>query len=112
MTQGKFRKMDRFVMVDHTVKRRYYGRVFLFEKCIIYTEKIAQDKLEYRGHYEKDLFGLSQYDGNQKFVLFSEKIGNNEVEFYAEINQLEEWYRIIYGMIEDMIEVGKLGGEQ
>jgi hypothetical protein len=108
MTQGKFRKMGNFDMFDHTLKRRYHGKVFLFEKCIIYTEQIAEDKLEYRGHYDRDLFGISEYDGKQKFVLFSEKIGYKEVAFFTEINRLEEWYGILHGMLKEMIEEGEL----
>jgi hypothetical protein len=106
MTQGKFRKMGKFDMFDHTLKRRYYGKVFLFDKCIMYTEDIGDDKLEYRGHYERNQFGMSGYDGKSKLVLFSEKIGYKEVEFYAEINQLEEWYKILHGMLMDVIKEG------
>jgi hypothetical protein len=108
MTQGKFRKMSEFDMFDHTLKRRYYGKVFLFEKCIIYTEHIGDDKLEYRGHYERDHFGMSGYDGKQKFILFAEKTGYKEVEFYAEINRLEEWYGNLLSMLKKVIEEGEL----
>jgi hypothetical protein len=108
LAQGKFRKMGEFDMFDHTLKRRYYGKVFLFEKCIIYTELISSERLEYRGHYERDLFGLSAYDGKNKFNLFSERLGVQEVEFFAEINRLEDWYKTLHAMLKDMIEEGEL----
>ena len=36
--QGKFRKFSEIHCLDHTLKRGYRTKVFIFDKCIIYTE--------------------------------------------------------------------------
>jgi hypothetical protein len=101
MMQGKFLKADAFDMIDNTLNRSYHGKVFLFEKCVIYTEQIAEGKLEYRGHYECGQFKIREFDGKQKFVLYLDIIGCNEVEFSKETQQLEEWYTKLNEMIEE-----------
>jgi hypothetical protein len=88
-------------MVDHTLNRSYQGKVFLFEKCLIYTEQIDDDKLEYRGHYECDQLLLREYDGVEKFVLYSKVIGCNQMEFLTETSQLEEWHTMLIAKIKE-----------
>jgi hypothetical protein len=88
-------------MVDNTLNRSYQGKVFLFEKCLIYTEQIDVNKLEYRGHYECDKLLLREYDGVEKFVLYSEVIGCNQMEFLTETSRLKEWHAMLMAMIEE-----------
>ncbi|XP_055597099.1 uncharacterized protein LOC129747101 isoform X2 [Uranotaenia lowii] len=77
--QGKFRKMFELDVYDWDRRRRYPGKVFFFEKCIIYTEKL-KDFLEYRGHYVDSEVGVFN-DGKSKLCVFSRKRGIQEVEF-------------------------------
>lgn len=76
--QGKFRKMFEMDVYDWDRRRRYPAKVFFFEKCIIYTEKI-KDYLEYRGHFVDSEVGLYN-DGKTKLCVFAKKRGIQEVE--------------------------------
>lgn len=76
--QGKFRKMFEVDIYDWDRRRRYPGKMFFFEKCIIYTEKI-KEFLEYRGHYEDSEVGLYN-DGKSRVCVFARKRGIQEVE--------------------------------
>ncbi|XP_058457420.1 uncharacterized protein LOC131434590 isoform X1 [Malaya genurostris] len=76
--QGKFRKMFEMDIYDWDRRRRYPGKIFFFEKCIIYTEKF-KEYLEYRGHYIDSEVGLYN-DGKSKLCVFSKKRGIQEVE--------------------------------
>uniref|UniRef100_A0A1Q3FJR2 Putative guanine nucleotide exchange factor for rho and rac gtpase n=1 Tax=Culex tarsalis TaxID=7177 RepID=A0A1Q3FJR2_CULTA len=76
--QGKFRKMFEVDIYDWDRRRRYPGKMFFFEKCIIYTEKI-KEYLEYRGHYEDSEVGLYN-DGKSRVCVFARKRGIQEVE--------------------------------
>ncbi|XP_055621765.1 uncharacterized protein LOC129765450 isoform X2 [Toxorhynchites rutilus septentrionalis] len=77
--QGKFRKMFEMDIYDWDRRRRYPGKIFFFEKCIIYTEKF-KDYLEYRGHYVDSEVGLHN-EGRMKLNVFAQKRGIREVEF-------------------------------
>ncbi|XP_058828396.1 triple functional domain protein-like [Topomyia yanbarensis] len=75
---GKFRKMFEMDIYDWDRRRRYPGKIFFFEKCIIYTEKF-KEYLEYRGHYIASEVGIYN-DGKCKLCVFSKKRGIQEVE--------------------------------
>jgi hypothetical protein len=98
--------MNKFTIHDHTRKRQYRGKLFLFEKCLIYTEN-TNLRLQYRGHYKCTEFGLYDYDANKKFSLFAKKLGEQVVEFHADINQLEDWYEILHKLLMDAALEGK-----
>lgn len=76
--QGKFRKMFEMDVYDWDRRRKYPAKIFFFEKCIIYTEKI-KEYLEYRGHYGDFEVGLYN-DGKSKLCVFAKKRGIQEIE--------------------------------
>ncbi|XP_065074372.1 uncharacterized protein LOC135698371 [Ochlerotatus camptorhynchus] len=76
--QGKFRKMFEMDIYDWDRRRRYPAKIFFFEKCIVYTEKI-KTYLEYRGHYGDFEVGLYN-DGKSKLCVFAKKRGIQEIE--------------------------------
>uniref|UniRef100_A0A8W7Q1A6 DH domain-containing protein n=1 Tax=Anopheles coluzzii TaxID=1518534 RepID=A0A8W7Q1A6_ANOCL len=49
--QGKFRSVFPVFINDLRLKRQYQGRLFVFERCVIYTEQLDLKSLTYRGHY-------------------------------------------------------------
>uniref|UniRef100_A0A182QQK2 DH domain-containing protein n=1 Tax=Anopheles farauti TaxID=69004 RepID=A0A182QQK2_9DIPT len=49
--QGKFRSVFPVFIHDLRLKRQYQGRLFVFERCVIYTEQLDTKSLTYRGHY-------------------------------------------------------------
>jgi hypothetical protein len=97
--------MDEFTMYDRVRQRQYSGKLFFFDQLLVYTESIAS-RLEYRGHYLADEFGLSEYDANKKFCLFAKKLGEHEVEFMASIQQLEKWHRVLVKLLMDFSKAG------
>lgn len=82
---GIFLKTDVFKMKDYTTKRKYRGKLFLFEKSVIYTEysSDSQLKLHYRGMYVDETIGLtrSQKNPTKQFRLFVGKVGNQDIRF-------------------------------
>jgi hypothetical protein len=85
-------------MYDYKLRRRYQGKLLYFEQCLVYTESIHR-KLEYRGHYGIKEFGLASYDAKDKFCLFGGRLGEHEVDFRANMSQMEEWYDILHGIL-------------
>lgn len=51
MDLGKFIKCSVFKIVELDVRRTFTGKVFLFEKCLLYTRIINNHALSYRNHF-------------------------------------------------------------
>ncbi|XP_062556014.1 uncharacterized protein LOC134220868 isoform X2 [Armigeres subalbatus] len=97
--QGKFRKMFEMDIYDWDRRRKYASKVFFFEKCLIYSEKI-KEKLEYRGHYLDSDVGLYN-DGKTKLCVFEKKRGIREIEISSsETSTVQR----MAGYIEDTIK--------
>ncbi|CRL08007.1 CLUMA_CG021022, isoform A [Clunio marinus] len=97
--QGKFIKLNEFDIYDWEVRRRFRGKVFLFERCVVYTEALAREYMEYRGHIEINKLGIIYKEGKSKFKLFTKKRGQKEVEFRSHISVAAEWANIITSML-------------
>jgi hypothetical protein len=80
-------------------RRRFYGKVFLFEHCIIYTEALNREFMEYRGHFDISCVGIIHKEGKNKFKLFIKRRGNKEVEFRSKHNIVLEWNELITGFL-------------
>lgn len=81
--QGKFRKAFPMFINDLRQRRQYQGKLFVFERCIIYTEQSRPKTLTYRGHFDHQEIA---YDfGNQQILkICSENEKHHEIE--AKIN--------------------------
>jgi hypothetical protein len=96
-------------MYDHSRNRSYQGKLFLFEKCLLYTEtKNLQS--QYRGHYKINEFGVYSADGNEKFSLFARKIGMQQVDFHGNCDLLRDWYDLLHKMLMDEAIQGERNG--
>ena len=91
--------MDEFDIYDWEIRRRFRGKVFLFERCIVYTEILEREYLEYRGYLSSDKLGIIFKEGKSKFKLFVKRKGQKEVDFRANMNTVIEWNNIITGML-------------
>lgn len=91
--------MDEFDIYDWDLRRRFRGKVFLFERCIVYTETLEREYLEYRGHLSSDKIGIIFKEGKSKFKLFVKRKGQKEVDFRANMNTIVEWNNMITGML-------------
>jgi hypothetical protein len=99
--------MDTFDIYDWEVRRRFRGKVFLFERCIVYTEELEREYLEYRGHLYSDKLGIIHKEGKSKFRLFTRKRGQKEVEFRASMTTVVEWHSMIKAMLLKFGEEGE-----
>lgn len=96
MCQGKFVLVDRFDICEKSeLRRRYKGKVFLFEKCIIYTEQLSKNKLLYRGHFRHITLGFTFEDQRNYFRLYNERKGNQEIEFSADATTIHLWIQML-----------------
>ncbi|KAH8252592.1 hypothetical protein KR032_000719 [Drosophila birchii] len=94
--QGKFRKVNEFNVIDHKLKRSYRAKVFIFDKCIIYTE-IKGKSLLFHGRYPCEHIGISAK--TKSFTLYYERRKQQECEFIADPTQIALWLDLIRDMI-------------
>ncbi|XP_001985810.2 triple functional domain protein isoform X2 [Drosophila grimshawi] len=94
--QGKFRKVSEFQVLDHKLKRTYRAKVFIFDKCIIYTE-IKGKSLIFHGRYPCEHIGISAK--SKCFTLYYERRKQQECEFTADPAQIQLWLDLIRDMI-------------
>ncbi|XP_054738774.1 uncharacterized protein LOC129244899 [Anastrepha obliqua] len=94
--QGKFRKVSEFSVIDHTLRRTYRGKVFIFDKCIIYTE-IKGKHLIFHGRYPYEHIGI--VSKAKHFTLFYERRKQQECDFVSEPPVIEAWLELIREMI-------------
>lgn len=99
MHQGKFQKVSEFEIYDSDLKRKYKGKVFLFDKCIIYTETLNKQKLYYRGHFRHETLGFTFEEGKNNFSLYVDKRGNQEIEFISDFNTIQLWIKLLSNML-------------
>lgn len=91
--------MDEFDIYDWEIRRRFRGKVFLFEHCVIYTEGLQREYMEFRGYINSDKLGITFKEGKSKFRLYSGRRGNKEIELRASMSVIIEWNEIITGML-------------
>ncbi|XP_023165036.1 kalirin [Drosophila hydei] len=94
--QGKFRKVSEFQVTDHKLKRSYRAKVFIFDKCIIYTE-IKGKHLVFHGRYPCEHIGITTK--TKSFTLYYERRKQQECEFSADPAQILLWLDLIRDMI-------------
>lgn len=85
-----------FDIVDADQMRRYRGRVFFFETCIVYTEAIEKTRQQFRGCYMYTDIGITYEAGKNKFFLYHTKRGNNEIECFSKLNEIPYWTKSLY----------------
>lgn len=96
LCQGKFVLVDRFDICEKSdLRRRYKGKVFLFEKCIIYTEQLSKNKLLYRGNFRHSTLGFTFEDQRNYFRLYNERKGNQEIEFSSDAQTVQMWIQML-----------------
>lgn len=108
MWQGKLLLVDKFdIWEKNDLRRRYKGVVFLFERCIIYTEKVAKDKLIYRGHFWQTTLGFTFDEKRNCFGLYNERKGNRDIEFATDASKLQTWIRVLNQTMESIYLLGR-----
>lgn len=108
LCQGKFKRVDEFDMFMWETRRKFRGKVFLFENCIVFTEALNREFMEYRGHFDMNTVGIISKEGKSKFKLFPKRSGTKDVEFRANMNIISEWSEHITGMLMKFVTEGEI----
>lgn len=96
LCQGKFKLVDTFDITEKgDLRRRYKGKVFLFEKCIIYTEITAKNRLSYRGYFRQTTLGLTFDCQRNYFQMYNGRKGKQDVEFSTDPITLQIWLKVL-----------------
>lgn len=107
LCQGKFVLVDCFDICEKSeLRRRYKGKVFLFEKCIIYTEQLNKNKLLYRGHFRHITLGFTFEDQRNYFRLYNERKGNQDIEFSSDAQTIQQWIQMLNRTMSVVVQEG------
>ncbi|KAL1403184.1 hypothetical protein pipiens_005774 [Culex pipiens pipiens] len=89
--QGKFKKVFPLYINDLRLGRQYQGKLFIFERCVIFTEQTKQkpaeqskQKLRYRGHFDGQEVGYD-FSNQQILRIVSEKDREHAIEVKIDI---------------------------
>lgn len=88
--------MSEFHVFDHTLKRHYRSKVFIFDKCIIYTE-IKGKELIFHGRYPCERIGIVAK--TKSFTLYYEQRKQQECDFMGDQNLVESWLDLMKDMV-------------
>ncbi|XP_050090773.1 uncharacterized protein LOC126574555 [Anopheles aquasalis] len=110
--QGRFRRLFLLDIYDTNVRRRYSGKLFAFEKLLLYVE-LVRDRMEYRGHYFDTELCHSE-DGRNRIVLCAGTRGTQEIIVQSETNtEIQSLLALLHSMTRAVIydEVNEATGE-
>lgn len=68
MNQGNFIAQNEFHIFDHNQKRKYKGNIFLFQNCVVCTERTSSSKLQFKGYFPNGTSDIECINEN-KFLL-------------------------------------------
>ncbi|XP_055532639.1 uncharacterized protein LOC129722860 isoform X2 [Wyeomyia smithii] len=86
--QGKFKKVFPVFLHDLRQARQYPGKLFLFERCIIYTEQTKHKILSYRGHFDQQEVSYD-FSNHQILKITSEKDNRHSMDVKVDIKNPE-----------------------
>uniref|UniRef100_A0A182MG06 DH domain-containing protein n=1 Tax=Anopheles culicifacies TaxID=139723 RepID=A0A182MG06_9DIPT len=100
--QGKFQRLFLVDIYDSNVRRKYSGKLFAFEKLLLYAE-ILRDRLEYRGHFsDSELCYLEE--SRNRLVLYAGSRGSHEITVQSDTNtELQPLVALVYTMAKAVI---------
>ncbi|XP_058116264.1 uncharacterized protein LOC131288360 [Anopheles ziemanni] len=81
--QGKFRSVFPVFINDLKLKRQYQGRLFVFERCVIYVEQLDTKSLTYRGHYTHQEI---EFDFSNRQILKLSSRRHERLEIEVKVN--------------------------
>lgn len=103
MHQGKFSKVNEFDIVDIS-RRRFRGNIFLFAKCLVYTEITEGNVATFRGHYPRDKIGIAFDDEKKnKFYIYMMKRDHLEIEIITDSVTYGIWQALLKEMFDAWI---------
>ncbi|XP_050081151.1 uncharacterized protein LOC126568679 [Anopheles maculipalpis] len=100
--QGKFQRLFIVDIYDTNVRRKYSGKLFAFEKILLYVE-IQRERLEYRGHFtDSEVCYLEE--GKNRLILYAGGRGTHEIIVQSDtITELQPLVAIVHAMTKAVI---------
>lgn len=92
MNQGNFLTQNEFVIFDHNQKRKYKGNIFVFQYCVVCTERISTTKLQFKAYFP---CGTSHTEciNEKKYLLYEQN--NYKIEISSEANVMQQMMKQI-----------------
>lgn len=90
MNQGHFLTQNEFNIFDHNQKRKYKGNIFVFQKCVVCTEKLSSGKLQFKAYFPNGTSHIECINEN-KFLLYERN--NYKIELSSEANKIQQMLR-------------------
>lgn len=97
--QGRFRFVHEFDVYECDSRRRYAGKLFLFDGGVLVTEVLDRETLQYRGFYTAGRLGMQELD-HSSFALFDQIRNVRQVELATEANAAVLWMQTLEAMSE------------
>ncbi|XP_035898788.1 uncharacterized protein LOC118506144 isoform X3 [Anopheles stephensi] len=100
--QGKFQRLFVVDIYDTNVRRKYSGKVFAFEKLLLYVE-VYRERLEYRGHFaDSEVCYLEE--GKNRLILYAGARGTHEITVQSDtVTELQPLVAIVQAMTKAVI---------
>lgn len=92
MNQGNFLTQDEFNIFDHNHKRKYKGNIFVFERCVVCTERISLKKLQFKAYFPNGSSHTECINEN-KFLLYERN--NYKIEISGEAKIIQQMIKQI-----------------
>ncbi|XP_037031453.1 proto-oncogene DBL-like isoform X2 [Bradysia coprophila] len=87
MNQGNFLTQNEFNIFDHNQKRKYKGNIFVFEHCVVCTERLSSEKLQFKAYFPNGTSHTECINEN-KFLLYERN--NYKVEVSSDANKIQQ----------------------
>lgn len=104
-------KMHEFDIFDWGSLRGFHGKVFLFEKCIIYTETLSSKLLQFRGFFEINTMNIEYEQGRSRLKLSKVKNVLTEVKFTSDNDTAYQWNQLISCLMAHETEIKTIDRE-
>lgn len=98
--------MSDFTIEDLNQKKKYKGRVFFFEKSIIYTILKEGKRMEYCGHFDCREVGIEYTSKISKFKLYS-LVSNETIYLNGDPNVIVEWLTLLEQVMTENVKKGE-----
>lgn len=92
MNQGNFLTQNEFNIFDYNHKRKYKGNIFVFQHCVVCTERISSSKLQFKAYFPNGTSHIECINEN-KFLLYERN--NYKIEISSEATVIQQMIRQI-----------------
>ncbi|KAJ6647320.1 Rho guanine nucleotide exchange factor 25 [Pseudolycoriella hygida] len=92
MNQGKFLTQNEFQIFDYNHKRKYKGNIFVFQHCVVCTERLSTSKLQFKAYFPNDTSHIECINEN-KFLLYERN--NYKIEVSSDAMAIQQMMKQI-----------------